>query len=417
MKKLFYISVVVIFSAMWSCDSSVGYMDPKYLDGSILDGTAEIDQNIRDNFEGVYKVTKGADFFGSQVVLKWRDDKAAIFGNKQGIYFIMDAGEKDSIFLFEGKWKKMQTLETGLVRLKIDKAGGARHIWNNTAADQSVILKGAYGFGDNPNQEEVEFHYLRPFSDEVKNSRFLILAHRGGGRNSEYLGASENTLEIIAKAEQFGANGIEIDIKLTKDNVPILYHDVNINLRLTQESPILGPVEDFTFPQLRTFVRLRNGERIPSLKETLEFVLTQTTLRFVWLDMKSSRNSMPYVIPIQQDINRRARESGRDLTVYIGLPSQEMREYFMAYPDYENIESINEGSVDEVRESNSHVWAPRWTEGMQTGLVREMHNEGRIAITWTLDQTEFISKYINESEFDGLITNFPTIAAYYHYAK
>ena len=412
MRALIYISILTILGAIWSCDNSVGYMEPQYLDGSILKGSEEISQPIRNNLEGVYKVTRSGDFFGDQVVLKWRGDKLAIFGSKQGSYFLLNSGEKDSIFLFEGTWKKMQTLETGLLRLKIDENNGARQLWKNSLTSQSLRLKGSYGFENNPNQKKLTFEYLRPFSDEAKNSNFLILAHRGGGRNSEYLGASENSIEIIAKAEQYGANGIEIDIKLTKDNVPILYHDVNINLRLTQESPIQGPVKDFTFAQLRTFVRLRNGERIPSLRETLEFVLTQTNLRFVWLDMKSSRNSMPYVIPIQQDINRRANESGRDLVVCIGLPSEDMRTYFKTYPGFENIESINEG-----RETDSDVWAPRWTEGMQTELVEQMHNEGRIAITWTLDQIEFISKFINEGKFDGAISNYPTILAYYHYAK
>jgi len=414
MKILLYIFFIIVMSAIWSCDNSVGYMEPEYLDGSILDGSQDINQPVRNNLEGVYKVTRGGDFFGGQVVLKWRGDKLAVFGSKQGSYFLLNSGEKDSIFLFEGKWKKMQTLETGLLRLKIDGNNG---LWENSITSQTVRLKGSYGFENNPNQKELTLEYIRPFSDEVKNSNFLILAHRGGGRNSEYLGASENSVEIIAKAEQYGANGIEIDIKLTKDDVPILYHDVNINLRLTQESPIQGPVEDFTFAQLRTFVRLRNGERIPSLREALEYVLTHTNLRFVWLDMKSSRNSMPFVIPIQQDINRRAKESGRDLVVCIGLPSEDMRAYFKAYPGYENIESINEGTVNEVRETDSDVWAPRWTEGMQTELVEQMHSEGRIAITWTLDQIEFISKFINEGKFDGAISNYPTIVAYYHYAK
>ena len=49
-----------------------------------------------------------------------------------------------------------------------------------------------------------------------------------------------------------------------------------------------------------------NGEKIPSLQEALEFVLEQTTLRFVWLDMKSAKNDMEEVIAIQKDILERA---------------------------------------------------------------------------------------------------------------
>jgi glycerophosphoryl diester phosphodiesterase len=417
MKAIIYIFSVSLLFAFWSCENSTAYIEPQYLDGSMLDNTTLIPEQTKNKLEGIYSVITGNDYFGKQLVLKWQGSKLAIFGSKEGSYFLLSGGEKDSVLLFEGTWKKMTTLETGLTRLKIDRNNGSINLMDSSGALQPFKISGSFGFDDNPNQNQLQLEYLRPFSDDVKNSNFLILAHRGGGRNSEQLGASENSVEIIAKAEQFGANGIEIDIKLSKDNVPILYHDVNVNLRLTQESPIQGHIEDFTFSQIRTFIRLTNGERIPSLHETLDFVLEHTTLKFVWLDMKSDRNSMPYVIPIQEAINQRAKDMGRDLLVAIGLPSEEMREHFISYPGFENIPSINEGSTDEVHKTNSYVWAPTWTQGPQTDLVRKMHEEGRIAITWTLDQGQFISKFINESKFDGVITNYPTIVAYYHYAK
>jgi glycerophosphoryl diester phosphodiesterase len=47
-------------------------------------------------------------------------------------------------------------------------------------------------------------------------SDFQILAHRGGGRNSDYLGVSENSIEMIDIAERFGSTGIEIDARLQK---------------------------------------------------------------------------------------------------------------------------------------------------------------------------------------------------------
>lgn len=40
---------------------------------------------------------------------------------------------------------------------------------------------------------------------------------------------------MISKAESFGATGIEIDIKVSNDGVPFLYHDSDINLRVTQK--------------------------------------------------------------------------------------------------------------------------------------------------------------------------------------
>lgn len=417
MKWFIYISFLLIAVLFNSCETSVSYKGPTYLDGSILDGTSKINEQIKGNLEGIYSITKGMDYFGDKVAFKWHGEKLIVYGSKLGSYFKLEGGTQDTTFLFEGEWRHMQNVDVGLLRLKIGVEEGALNLWNNSVSTEPVKLKGSFGFDDNPNQKELELEYLRPFSDSAKNSKFLIVAHRGGGRNSDYLGASENSLEMIAMAEELGGNGIEIDVKLSEDNIPFLYHDRNINLRLTRESPIQGPIEDFTFSQLRTFVRLKNGERIPSLKEALEFVLMKTSLRFVWLDMKSKKNAMPYVIPIQKDIMKRAKDMGKDLVVVIGIPNEDKQKLFRQYPDYQNIESINEMTIDNARETNSYAWGPRWTLGSQTSAVRQMHSEGRIAITWTVDQIEFITKFINESEFDGFVTNYPTIVAYYNYAR
>lgn len=49
---------------------------------------------------------------------------------------------------------------------------------------------------------------------------FINYAHRGA---SEY--APENTLSSFCLGLEMGANGIETDIQLTKDGVPVLFHD------------------------------------------------------------------------------------------------------------------------------------------------------------------------------------------------
>ncbi len=54
---------------------------------------------------------------------------------------------------------------------------------------------------------------------------FHILAHRGGGRNAERLGYSENSIEMMIHSPIFGATGIEIDIKRTRDGQLIVFHD------------------------------------------------------------------------------------------------------------------------------------------------------------------------------------------------
>ncbi|NIO40416.1 MAG: glycerophosphodiester phosphodiesterase, partial [Burkholderiales bacterium] len=47
-----------------------------------------------------------------------------------------------------------------------------------------------------------------------------IIAHRGGG-----VLAPENTLAALRYARNLGFEGVEFDVKLTADNVPVLFHD------------------------------------------------------------------------------------------------------------------------------------------------------------------------------------------------
>jgi glycerophosphoryl diester phosphodiesterase len=257
---------------------------------------------------------------------------------------------------------------------------------------------------------------MRPFSDEVKQSNFYILAHRGGGRNSDYLGVSENSIEMINIAERFGSTGIEIDARLSKDGVPFLYHDGDINLRLTQKGLIWGDVEDFTWVQLRSLVTLRNGEKIPSLREALEFVLDSTKIRAVWLDTKDV-DVVPASIALLTEINNRAIGQGRDLKIVLGIPADDVFEEFIAQPNFQDVPSLCELTIDQVRQANSQVWAPRWTQGTQTANVQQMQAEGRLVFTWTLDDANYIEAFINDGEFDGILTNYPTIVSYYHYIK
>jgi glycerophosphoryl diester phosphodiesterase len=259
--------------------------------------------------------------------------------------------------------------------------------------------------------------YVRPFSQKVLKDDFRILAHRSGGRTSDLLSISENSLEMIGFTENFGSTGIEIDVRLTKDNVPVLYHDEDINIRLTKKSPLNGPIADYTFAEISRFIRLVNGEKIPTLEDALLKVVDSTSLKVVWLDMKSVNNAMAKVIPIQKKMLERAKQKNRDLSIYIGLPEQEVLDFFKTYPTYQNVPSLCELTVDDVTNINAKVWAPRWTLGLLTSDVNTMHAQNRKVFCWTLDNEGFIKKYVREGDFDGILTNYPTIVSYYHYLR
>ena len=93
-----------------------------------------------------------------------------------------------------------------------------------------------------------------------------IFAHRGA---SGY--ESENTLEAFALAVEQGADGIELDVQLSRDGQMVIIHDENVD-RVCNGT---GWVKDYTLEELKRFqVSTPEGKkgRIPTLREVLELV-------------------------------------------------------------------------------------------------------------------------------------------------
>ena len=414
MKKIIFVFTVLILA--YSCNNNVDIVNPTVDPSNFLEQTNPLNNNSKLVMEGVYEVIEGKELLGDQIVIKWTRDRLSIFAEKNGSYLILDGGYLDSVVFFMGYWRYSTSLETGAVTFYIPADQGGAEILEGDTTNTKIRFIGEYGFGNKIANNALIFQYKRPFSDKVKRNDFVISAHRGGGRNSDYLGVSENSIEMINIAERFGSMGVEIDARLSKDGVPFIYHDSDINLRLTQKGLIWGNIEDFTWAQLRSLITLKNGEKIPSLREALEFILEKTTLSYVWLDTKDV-DVIPASIALQKEILDRAEIMGRFLKIYIGIPADDVYEEFIKQPGYKDIPSLCELSIEQVRNANSKIWAPRWTQGFQNAEVEQMHAEGRKAVTWTLDDQTYIKEFVNNSEFDGILTNYPTIVSYYHYIR
>jgi glycerophosphoryl diester phosphodiesterase len=414
MKKILILFISLLL--FYSCNNEVEVITPTVDPDNFLSQTTPLPENVKPIMDGVYEVTAGNELVGDQVVVKWNRDRLSIFSGKNGGYIVLESGYIGSDIYFFGYWRYATSTETGAVDFTIPANEGGSEILSGDTSFTTIKFIGNYGNENEPANKPITIKFKRPFSDEVKQSDFDILAHRGGGRNSDYLGVSENSIQMIEIAERFGTNGVEIDARLTKDGVPFIYHDSDINLRLCQKSLIWGNIEDFTWAQLRTLITLRNGEKIPSLRETLEYVLEETNIKVVWLDTKDV-DVVEASIELLTEINERAVNMGRNLKIYLGIPADDIYEKFLEQPNYRNVPSLVELSIDQVREANALVWAPRWTQGTQTSTVQQMQSEGRKVFTWTLDDASYIEKFINEGQFDGILTNYPTIVSYYHYIK
>lgn len=98
-----------------------------------------------------------------------------------------------------------------------------------------------------------------------------VIGHRGA---CGY--APENTLESIQTAAEIGAPWVELDVKLTRDNVPIIFHDEELD-RTTNGSGLVAQTDYADIQTLEAgswFGDSFAGIKIPTLEEAIEVLLT-----------------------------------------------------------------------------------------------------------------------------------------------
>ena len=111
----------------------------------------------------------------------------------------------------------------------------------------------------------------------------FVWAHRGASGV-----APENTLAAFMLAEQAGADGIELDVHLSRDGVPVVIHDESVD-RTTDGC---GPVSTFTLHNLkrldagRWFAPEFLGEPIPTLADVLSWANNRLRLN---IEIKSTQ--------------------------------------------------------------------------------------------------------------------------------
>uniref|UniRef100_UPI004056F08F glycerophosphodiester phosphodiesterase family protein n=1 Tax=Acetatifactor sp. TaxID=1872090 RepID=UPI004056F08F len=92
-----------------------------------------------------------------------------------------------------------------------------------------------------------------------------LYAHRGLHDNKT--DAPENSMRAFQKAVEAGF-GIEMDIQLTKDKIPVVFHDFTLKRICGGE----GKVSDYTYAELQQFHLCESDQRIPKFEDVLKLV-------------------------------------------------------------------------------------------------------------------------------------------------
>lgn len=229
----------------------------------------------------------------------------------------------------------------------------------------------------------------------------LIFAHRGS--SGLY---PENTMEAFACALRQKADGIELDVQLTRDGEVVVIHDH----RLERTTNGTGLVQQYTLAELRhlnagTWFHPRfQTTRIPTLAEVFTF-MKPTRLQVI-VELKNLLVPQPGL-----------EEKVCSLIEQFQLGSRII------------LSSFNFNSLRKLKELNDtyqtallyigHLSEP-WRTGIVYGadqlhvpyeevtlsLGKESHKNGLSVIAWTVNQKKAMRRMLS-MKVDGLITNYP----------
>ncbi len=231
-----------------------------------------------------------------------------------------------------------------------------------------------------------------------------IIAHRGFSSQ-----APENTMAAFEWALHFGVDGLEFDVHLTRDGVPVICHDEAVD-RTTNGQ---GLVKDYTYEEL---TRLDagswygpefRGERIPALMELLERV-RQTDL-LINIELKTNIFTYP---GIEEQVTGMLRD--------LAMVDQCLISSFNHYTLVRTLTIMPQLRIGALYETDLYQpWRYAKTfnanalhpghHSINPAMVAAAHEAGLMVNPWTVDQPEAIRR-VSAAGADALITNCPDVA-------
>lgn len=221
----------------------------------------------------------------------------------------------------------------------------------------------------------------------------LIIGHRGASA-----AAPENTLAAFRLAQAQGAHGIEFDVQLSADGVPVIIHDESVE-RTTNGR---GRVADLTLAQLQT-LDAGQGELIPTLAQL--FAQFGSSLLYN-LEIK---NNDQHDRGAEQAVAACIRQYGVQKQMLISSFNPKALERIYAFLGHEvPLGFLHVGLVDRHLPAWSfpcHADHPHY-EAVDEAYMSWAHSQKLLVNVWTLDDPA-IARQLVQSGVHSIITNRP----------
>jgi len=237
----------------------------------------------------------------------------------------------------------------------------------------------------------------------MQNKDFLIIAHRG-----ESYDAPENTFTSINLAWERGADAVEIDVQLTKDEKIVLIHDKTTLRTGGKYKRIAQNNYDELFKiDVGKFKGAKwKNERIPLLDEVIN---TMPKNKILFIEIKSDER---IINPLQNLTELKTIHNSQIKIIGFNITTMKLlKKTFPEFGTYWIVEGKNYNSKDSLKETiikcksakldGLDVEARRYLDKDVINTVKE---SGLKIYTWTVDDLQR-AKQLRFDGIDGITTN------------
>ncbi|MEU6374774.1 glycerophosphodiester phosphodiesterase [Streptomyces sp. NPDC046909] len=218
--------------------------------------------------------------------------------------------------------------------------------------------------------------------------KLTAVAHRGDPYRIR-----ENTLDSLRSALELGADAVEIDVRLTRDGVPVLLHDATLKRLWEHDRPLLSLSSDE--------VRGLTDGKVPTLAEALAEALAASGEARLMLDLPGT----PDVKAARRVVDV-VREAGAEDRVYYCAGAAAMLAVRAADPAAEI--ALTWTSLAPPRPALLEAVRPRWLNYrfglVDKALAERVHRDGLLLSVWTPDTVRSMRRLI-AAGVDSITTN------------
>ena len=242
--------------------------------------------------------------------------------------------------------------------------------------------------------------FIKKPPSTIETQGIINIAHRGA---SEY--APENTMAAFNKAIESGADYIECDVHLSKDNELVIIHDEKLN-RTTNGS---GYVNNFTLQELRKldagskFHPSFAGERIITLEELLEAHVNEVG---IIIDIKNPHKYLGIEERIAETLNQYDHAN----IIIQSNDINSIKEIHRLHPNVpvgvlvsRSQHPLSEKQLDEIATFATYINYN--IKYLNANIVAEIHKRDKKVMAWTIREKRSLNKALDLG-VDGIITGY-----------